>query len=60
MVIALGILLCEVFGKHVMACRGESVASHSTIVFILISGLSKRGQSHYHVTGFDVGIVNNI
>ena len=39
MVVSLGIFLCNVFREHVVTCRGESVAAHTSVVSCFIGSL---------------------
>ena len=38
---ALGIFLCQILGKHVVACARQSVAAHSAVVAVLVGSLSE-------------------
>ena len=59
-VVALGVVLCEVFGKYVVSCGGESVAAHTAVVALLVGGLACGRQSYDNVAWTDVCIVDYI
>ena len=60
MVIALGVFLCQILGKHIMTGTGEAVAAHTSVVFLFVGGLSAAAQAHNHISGSDIGIVDDI
>ena len=60
MVITLGIFLCQVFCKHIMTGGGESVATHTTVVLLLVGSLSEGSQSYDAVARTDIGIIDYI
>ena len=39
-VVAFGVLLCQVLGKDVVAGGGQSVGAHAAVVAMLVGGLS--------------------
>ncbi len=43
-----------------MTRGGKAVASHPAVVGILVCGLPERGESHNHIAGTYVGVVNHI
>ena len=43
-----------------MACRGQAVAAHTTVVALLISGLSVRGQTDNDIATLNVFVVDHI
>ena len=59
-VVGLGVLLCKIFAKDVMACAGQSVAAHTAVVLLFIGGLSAAAESHNDIAGANVGVVNDI
>ena len=59
-VVALGILAGQVFGEHVVAGAGQTVAAHAAVVTALISRLAARRKTYYHVAGTDIGVVYHI
>ena len=57
---AFRIFFCQVFGKNVVARTGQPVASHASVIFFLVSGLSERSQPDDHVARTDVRIVDHV
>ena len=51
-----GKILC----KHIMASTRKSIASHATIVFCFVSGLSTTRKSYNHVSWANIRIVYHI
>ena len=43
-----------------MAGRGQTIATHTSIVFFLVSGLSGRCQTYDHVSSLDILIVDYV
>lgn len=43
-----------------MAGAGQSVASHTAVIFFFVSGLSVRSQTDNDVTRTDIGVVDDI
>ena len=54
------IFLCNILVEHVVACRCQSVASHSAVVAVLVCGFSTRRESYYYVARTYVGIVYHV
>ena len=54
------VFFCQIFGKHVVACTGQPVASHASVIFFLVCSLSERSQSDDHVARTDVRIVDHV
>ena len=59
-VVAFRIFLRQVFGEHIVACRGQPVASHAAVVFFFIRGLSVGGKSYDDIARADIGIVYHV
>ena len=57
---AFGVAFGYIFGEYVVARRGKSVASHSSVVLFLIRSLAERCEADYDVAGGDVGVVGHI
>ena len=60
LVVAFGIFLGQVFGKHVVACRGETVGTHAAVVLRFVGGLAAGGEAHDDVAGTDIGVVDDV
>ena len=60
MVECLRIFFCQILVEHVVASRCKSVAAHSTVVSVLVSGLSTRRESHDYVARSNVSIVYHV
>ena len=56
----LGIFFSYVFGEYVVTSRGEAVAAHSAIIFLLVGSLTRRSKAHNYVTTLDVGVVDYV
>ena len=59
-VVGLGVFLRDVFGEDVVAGAGESVASHSAVVFSLVGRLAEGGEAYDDVARPDVGVVDDV
>ena len=57
---ALWVFLSQVLGEDIVASAGQAIATHTTIVLLLVSSLTGRGQTHDDITRTDVGIVDDI
>ena len=60
MVVALRIVLSQIFGEDVMAGGGKAVGAHTTVVTFFVSSLACRGKTNNHVARTDVRIVDDI
>ena len=60
LVITFGIFLCQIFGEYIMTGAGQSVAAHTTVIFLFISSLSVRSQAYNYIARTDIGIINHI
>ena len=60
MVVTLRIVFCQILSEYIVTSRGKTVATHATIVTLLIRSLTCRGQSYYYITRTDVSVVNHV
>ena len=50
----------QFLAEHVVACRGEAVASHAAVVALLICRLAVGGEAYDNIAGGDAGVVDHI
>ena len=60
MVVALGILLCQVLGEHVVTGTGKSIAAHAAVIFLFVCGLPCAAQPYNHVSRAYICVVNHV
>ena len=60
MIVALRIVLSEILGEYIVAGRGQTVATHTAVVLLLVSSLTGRRKTYDNIAWADVGIVDDI
>ena len=60
MIVGLGIFLRQILGENIMTSRSQTVGAHTTVVFLLVGGLSETCKTDDDIACSDIGIVDDI